>query len=612
MWRRVLVGGVVGLLVGAACWMGEPPPRDPPVMPTPDAGPAPVGCEVSGARVGRSRQALRAAETAPADDREPVLVRFRSDARGDARDVQRLGGEVRREFPAQRVVAARLTPAQRSALAKDPAVERIAPDRKVYALGWTVPSASALLQAPGVVGSVGEVTPGLKQVQADSIWDSNGDGMLDPGAPTGAGIKVCVIDSGIDHTHPELRTPYYGGKDFVDGDDDPTDASAEGVAGGGHGTHVAGTIAAQLGNGARVNPYDTTLDRNGVIGVAPGVQLLIARVLDVDGSGRTSDVIAALEWCTEQGARIVNLSLGSEERSQDEEDAFVAAEAEGVLSIAATGNSGSELQLGFPAGYASVMSVGAVEADGRFAAFSQAFPEPDSASGPKAGSVVGPGTEVQSTMIVGQGTVYTEELTVDGQPFAAEGLEFARTGRYSGALVDCGRSESVTSCGEGATCDGFVAYVERSELPPADQARNAILQGARAIIVGNDDPASDGELDLTLGDASPDWVPTVAVTTVDAALIRPRIGSVVTLSLAGTDYAVQAGTSMATPHVSGVAALVWSARPGLTHLEVRQLLQDTAKDLGPSGYDAHYGFGLVQARDALVELTGATPPPGGD
>jgi serine protease len=326
-------------------------------------------------------------------------------------------------------------------------------------------------------------------------------------------------------------------------------------------------------------------------------------VLGTDGSGNTSSVIAAVQWCVEQKANILSLSLGSSEYVERESMAFAAAADAGVLSIAATGNDGKDVRMGFPAGYAAVMAVGALETDGGVADFSQHFPAPDSTNGPKAGSVMAPGTVVQSTMIVGQGTAYTEEFTVGGQAFRGDGLEFSPIGGYSGALVDCGLGDTATSCGAGATCDGFVAYVERGGgIPFGDKARNAILQGAKAVVVGNNNPEDDAALGFTLGDASADWVPTVAVSTTDAAAIKARVGSQVTLSLAGSDYAVQQGTSMATPHVTGVAALVWSARPTLKNTEVRSLLQRSAKDLGADGYDSVYGYGLVQAKDALELL----------
>jgi serine protease len=572
--------------------------------------------------VGEQRQEMRAAGTGLEDDgREAVLIRFKQGSQVGERDVEAAGAQVKARLPRLGIVAARLTPAQREALARNPAVERISPDRKVYALGLSVPPPSYVLQQtpgpfPTTTGSVGEETPGLKMVQANEIWDRNGDGIIDPGAPTGAGIKVCIIDSGIDRGHPELQAAYLDGRDFVDApdggvDNDPSDQTGDRV-GGGHGTHVAGTIAAQFANGAKVNPKDPTLDRNGVVGVAPGVKLLIARALGVDGSGRTSDVLKALGWCTEQGANIVTLSLGAQSIGEGEEEEFQKLANAGILAVAASGNSGADQPMAYPAAYATVMAVGAVNTDGGVSDFSQSFTKqvPQSDGGTdgglklveKPGSLVAPGTVVQSTMIRGHGTAYTEELSVGGQSFDGLGLEYSPLGSYTGRLVDCGLGDSTTSCGESATCDGFVAFVERGGITFEEKAKNAILQGAKAIIFGNQDPADDGALAFTLGVARDNWVPSVAVTTGAAADIRSRAGSEVTLSLAGSDYAVQQGTSMATPHVTAVAALVWSARPSLSASQVRCLLQSTAKDLGAPGYDANYGYGLVQARAALEAL----------
>ena len=125
----------------------------------------------------------------------------------------------------------------------------------MHALGLTPGSlVPALLAAPVASGSTSEYTWGVKATQANAVWDANNDGVLDTGAPTGEGITVCVIDSGIDPQHAELKAAYALGKDFIDGDDNPEDKDAAGAWGGGHGTHVAGTIAAQLGSAGRSTP----------------------------------------------------------------------------------------------------------------------------------------------------------------------------------------------------------------------------------------------------------------------------------------------------------------------------------------------------------------------
>jgi subtilisin family serine protease len=440
-------------------------------------------------------------------------------------------------------------------------------------------------------------------VQANEVWDANGDGVIDTGAPTGAGIKVCVIDSGIDRDHPELAAAYGEGRDFVDGDTLPEDRDAEGW-GGGHGTHVAGTIAAQLGSGAQVNPNDSTQSRDGMVGVAPGATLLIARVLDKQGNGDTADVIAALQWCQEHGAKIASLSLGSSKPDDQEREAFDQAWSAGMLTIAASGNGGDLATPDtktYPAAYDSVLAVGAVNTKGEHPTFSQ---------GGEHLSLVAPGVNVYSTYP--RGLSPFAELQSGGTFFKSSVFDYVPLDSYEGRLVDCGLGIGLRSC-PGAACEGFVAYVDRGDITFAEKVRNVRSQGAYAVIVGNNDPEDDETLGFTLGTRA-DWPPSTAVPTTLVPAIRERIGSTVSLSIKGSDYSFSTGTSMATPHVAGVAALVWSARPSLTNVEVRAILEHTAKDLsdakvpesGP-GKDIVFGWGLVQAKAAVDEATKGNP-----
>ncbi|MCY1040941.1 S8 family serine peptidase [Corallococcus sp. bb12-1] len=556
---------------------------------------------------GTASSSLRAQE--PADG---VIITFKPRVSANALSatadftavVEREGGTVKRRFPHLNMVSARLSPEALAKLKQNPDVLSVEPNRRVYAS--SLPALPPVASWQGVFnrqGSVGEYTEGLKLVQAPQVWDANNDGILDANAPTGEGVKVCVIDSGWDSKHPELKAAYVGGIDYVDGDDDPTDQSeAQGIVtvGGGHGTHVAGTILAQFGadSGARVAAGQ---EPNGVVGVAPGASLLVARVLDVKGGGSTDDVIEAVQWCQSQGARIASLSLGADSSSTSEQIAFdrVWNNGNGLLSIAASGNEGTH-SISYPAAYLpSVMAVGAVDLLGGYAEFSQFGAQL---------SVVGPGVNVLSSTLLGAAAQST--LGAGTAAFTSSPLSYTAQSSYTGRLVNCGLGTDRTSCGEAASCDGFVAYVDRGDIFFEEKARNVIEAGARAVIIGNNVP-EDGDGTFTLGSASSHWVPTVSVSLASGVSLKKMEGQDVTVNVTGVDYQRESGTSMATPHVSGVAALVFSARPDLSAAHVRAVLEKTAlDDQVTPGFDEKYGHGIVQAAKA-VELARTLPQGGG-
>ncbi len=586
--------GLVGLL--AACKEEEQLPPDP--------GPGPVvvpdctsssGQALPGEGFSSLSTELEAEEPEARDGRQSFLIRYRRNvsamaARAAEDAVTRAGGQVTASWARLGAVAARLTPEQREALAQDPDVLTLEPDRPVRAFER---------QPVGTTGSVGEYTDGIKLVQAHLVWDANNDGTLDATAPNGTGIKVCVIDSGWDNRQPELIAAYAGGRDFVDDDDEPLDFEKNtGKWGGGHGTHTAATIVAQLGAHGTVGPSQ---DPNGVVGVAPGVELYVARVLNTRGNGSTADIISAVEWCQQQGVKIISLSLGSPDPSTTEEAAFKAAVLAGMLPIAATGNSGTgdpntEPGVAYPAAYDGVLAVGAVNFNSERPNFSQVGPQV---------SLVAPGVDVLSAMIIGADSY--SQVSVEGRTFESRSLAYAPLGEYGGKMLTCGLGDSRTSCGEEATCAGFVAYVDRGGL---DAEGNGLTfakkvtfmrrAGAKAVIIGNNDP-NDGIGAFTLGSEGT-WVPTASISFEDGSALKALKGQNATVKLVGVDYARLTGTSMATPHVSGVAALVWSARPSLTAAQVRDILEKSARDLGVAGRDDIYGHGLVQAKAAMDRL----------
>ena len=230
-------------------------------------------------------------------------------------------------------------------MSADEAIERLERSRGVlYAEPNVVRTSSATMNDPFLgqlwgLRNTGQIVQGTSGTAGDDIaalsaWD------LTTGSAT---ASVAVIDTGVAASHPDLtgqiatNTGEVGGNgidddangyvddvagwDFVGDDPDPDDAN-------GHGTHVAGTIAARGNDGA------------GVVGVAPTTRIMALRVLDANGSGSLADVLSAYGYAVRRGARVVNLSLGGDSSSRAERDAIAAAP--GVLFVAAAGNGGSD------------------------------------------------------------------------------------------------------------------------------------------------------------------------------------------------------------------------------------------------------------------------------
>ena len=197
----------------------------------------------------------------------------------------------------------------------------------------------------------------LPHIQAQQAWDQMGE-LKD--------ITVAVIDTGVCMSHEDLVDRVLDtGYDFVDNDDDPEDVF-------GHGCSVAGIIAANTNNGI------------GIAGFAPNSSILPVRVLGPSGSGSMADVAAGIVYAADNGADIINLSLGSMVGSQVTEDAVNHAVGKGVTVIASAGNSGGALP-GFPARYENVVAVGAIDPNGARSSFSN-----------KGGDIWAPGRDVHT------------------------------------------------------------------------------------------------------------------------------------------------------------------------------------------------------------------------
>ncbi len=167
---------------------------------------------------------------------------------------------------------------------------------------------------------------------------------------TGGGLVVAVLDTGVKKGGPDGLSNVLAGYDFHDDDSDPTDRD-------GHGTFVAGTIAQKTGNGV------------GVEGVAPGVSILPVKVMSDEGYGDISAIANGLVYATDQGASVVNMSLGSAYPSSTLERACTYANQNGVVVVAASGNEYAS-SISYPAAYSTVIAVGATGRDGVRAGYS--------------------------------------------------------------------------------------------------------------------------------------------------------------------------------------------------------------------------------------------------
>lgn len=267
-------------------------------------------------------------------------------------DMSKLGYDVNRyDAP---ILIANLTDDEVKQLSKDKDIARVEEDGQMFALD--APSGpDALAQT---------MPPGIAQIKAPDAWPSS----------MGEGVKIFICDTGIDSDHPDLVKNLRTGKSFV-----PSESTTEDFNG--HGTHCAGTAAA--------------VDNNtGVIGVAPYAYLYPVKVLASNGSGNWSWLIAALDWImSKKGARVASMSLGGGGAPQALADMCEAAYDDGVLLVAAAGNSGPPRQgqptsVGFPARYPHVMAVSAIDSSDMLATFSSRGPEVE---------ICAPGVSIRST-----------------------------------------------------------------------------------------------------------------------------------------------------------------------------------------------------------------------
>lgn len=441
---------------------------------------------------------------------------------------------------------------------------------------------------------------------------------------TGEGIKVGVLDTGIDYRHPSIADAYAGGYDLVDDDDDPMETTyaqwqecgcTEVVRGKtyytSHGTHVAGTIAG-------IDPLGT----EGAFGVAPGVDLYAYRVLGPYGGGTTADILAGMERALADDMDVVNLSLGASVNDH-RNPLSVAANTltlSGVVTVLAAGNDGPEAQtLGAPAAAALPITVGAND--------SQL-------------------TVPSLTVSVGDASTEAPLLAqpTEDKISALEGQTYD--------IVDVGDGTNAGYAGK-PNVRGKVVLIERGAITLQEMVNRAWQRGAVAALVTNTNE-DEGAIPYYLGEDD-GFVPAFSMSLADGEALRAQLSdglgqvSLTGLTRAETSgdrlasfssrgpaggstdikpevtapgvsilsavptweidpsapqdyesaFGRKSGTSMATPFATGLVALMLEADPTLSPADVKTRLMNTADPLASEESVFESGAGQVDPWQAV-------------
>lgn len=297
--------------------------------------------------------------------------------------------------------------------------------------GLNFGAAKGIVQNPmasAIAAQRKEETWGINRVHAPAAWPLT----------EGKGVKVAVIDTGIDTGHPELSGSVDGGYSAITKTENPADYQDDN----GHGSHVAGTIAAKK-------------DGKGVVGVAPKARLYAVKVLDADGSGNLSDVIDGIVWAAKNKMDVANMSLGAPVDSEAMKRAVRFARGSGVVVVAAAGNSGGSV--GFPGAYEDTIAVAASDSADKLAGFSSRGPEVD---------FIAPGVDVLSAKMGGGFASYSG--TSMAAPHVAGLAALAVSQGYVGLNGP----------------DGVFAQLKKAATPLPTEGLTVEMQGAGMIDAG--------------------------------------------------------------------------------------------------------------------------------
>ncbi|PKJ57076.1 S8 family serine peptidase [Bacillus sp. SN10] len=432
---------------------------------------------------------------------------------------------------------------QITALASLPEVKAVYPNL-TYKLHETSKSTTNE-EAPNIGG------PTIGATEAWNLKDPSGKPL------DGKGMKVAIIDSGVDYTHPDLKANYIGGYDTVDEDNDPMDGNV-------HGTHVAGIIA---GNGK-------------IKGVAPNASILAYRVMNDGGTGTTEDIIQGIERAIQDGADVLNLSLGQSLNTPDQPVTLTLERAAklGVTAVVSNGNDGPHpWSVDAPGNASSVISVGASTVSIPFPTFQVAGSSKTYQGLPLSKSDFPIGND-SPLVYVGYGNPsdYAKQdvkgkfaLVLQGTSSTLVKAEQAKQAGAVGVLFISTEKE-INIMPEYFMRENLALPVMQLSNINGEELKNLITKRKKNIKIGQPNPTELIANFSSRGPSQGSW------------LIKPDIiapGVQITSTVPRGGYESHNGTSMAAPQVTGAVALLRQMHPDWTTEQLKASLANTAKTL---------------------------------
>lgn len=477
-------------------------------------------------------------------------------------------------------------------LEDDPSVEYAEPNYFYYATS-TIPNDTSFSNLWGLnnTGQTVNGTAGTTDADIDApvAWDLQ---------TSASNVTVAVIDTGVNLDHPDLASNIVAGYDFVDGDSDASDLA-------GHGTHVAGTIAG-LGNNSR-----------GVAGVTWGTNIMPLRVLGVTGSGSNANIAAAVLYAAQHGADVINMSLGGTGYSQTLYNAVNEARSAGVVVVVAAGNDGTNNDGGthhYPCDFDldNIICVAATDQNDDLASFSN--------YGTTSVDIAAPGTNIYSTYPgLALDETFEEAVTSTIYGYNFTGTDFTVSGdtEPNGWIITDAGGDKWAESTYGGPYHNIDTYLTSASINTA--GRSAVFFHFDYDFLTETSPTADCEYDYLEADVyngsswtslgrlcnytgvTDEQVGTVEIDLTPYASSNMRVRFLWHTDISGASYPfflnnVQVfdtreaydylnGTSMATPHVAGLAALVKARNPSLTVAQIKEK--------------------ILEGGDALASLAGA-------